>query len=303
MKLSTLLSWSSLVLALLTASSQEGWAAACCGGGFAAPALIVGDDKAQFTSSFGVTDVVVDNVDTQGLWRARDEHQKVQTLRFEAATLLTDRWQSGVAFPLIQRNYAGQNSTGVGDVATTLGYEYLPDWNYNPYRPRGLGYVQLTLPTGKSRAESENGIDSRGQGFWALGVGTLLTKSWMRWDAFLSAEAHRSFAKEFQNSNMKGTLKPGYGTTFGGGFGYNTAAWRFGGSVLWSYEDAITIEPAGWSQGSVERYASTSLSGSYIPNDDWTTSLTYVDQTIFGEPVNTSLGRGVTLQLQRRWGR
>ncbi|KYG61651.1 hypothetical protein AZI86_18305 [Bdellovibrio bacteriovorus] len=288
---------------MAVAAPSQGVAAACCGGGFAAPALIVGDDKAQFTSSFGFTDVVVDNVDTQGQWRARDEHQKVQTLRVEAATLIADRWQMGLALPIIQRTYAGESSSGVGDVATTLGYEYLPDWDYNPYRPKGLGYLQITLPTGKSRAESENGMDSRGQGFWAAGVGTLLTKSWLRWDGFVSFEAHRSFEKEFENSHMKGKLKPGYGSTFGGGWGYNTAAWRFGGSVLWSYEDAVMIEPAGYSDGSVERYATASLSASYIPNDEWTGTMTYVDQTVFGEPINTSLGRGVTLQMQRRWGR
>lgn len=298
MKLLTLLFWSSFLC-----HSPQALAAACCGGGFAAPALIAGDDSAQITSSIGYTDVAVDNVDSQGLWRAREEHQKVQTLRLEAATLIADRWQMGVAIPLIQRTYSGENSSGVGDVATTLGYEYLPDWDYNPYRPKGLGYAQITLPTGKSRAESENGLDSRGQGFWAVGVGTLLTKAWHRWDAFVSLEGHRSFAKDFKNGNMDGTLKPGYGSTFGGGTGYNTAAWRFGGSLLWSYEDAVEISPAGWSQGSVERYATATLAASYIPTDEWTGTLSYSDQTIFGEPVNTSLGRSVNLQLQRRWGR
>lgn len=278
-------------------------AAACCGGGFAAPALLIGDDRAQFSSSFSFTEVVIDNVDAQGFWRTRDEHQKVQTLRLEGARLLSDRWQLGASVPLIQRQYAGQNHAGFGDIAMNLGYEYLPDWSYNPYRPKGLGYLQITAPTGKSRAESETGLDSRGQGFWALGLGTVLTKSWGRWDAFSSVEVHRSFAKDFANSQVQGTLKPGWGSTFGGGGGYNLKKWRYGASVLWTYEDPIEMEPRGWAQSSVERYATTSLVASYLPNDDWSGSLSYTDQTLLGEPVNTSLGKGVLLQVQRRWGR
>lgn len=298
MKWSTLLLWSSALFA-----APDAFAAACCGGGFAAPALIVNDDRAQVTGSWGYTDVVVDNVDARGLWRSRDEHQKVQTLRIEAATLIADRWQTGISLPIIQRHYSGDTSSGLGDVATTLGYEYLPDWNYNPYRPKGLGFLQLTMPTGKSRAESENGLDSRGLGFWAVGVGTLLTKSWRRWDSFISLEGHKSFAKDFANSQTQGTLNPGYGTTFGGGAGYNLAKWRLGGSVLWTYEDPIEMQPAGWSAGSVERFATTSFTASYSPNDEWSGVLIFSDQTLFGEPVNTSLGKTVLLQLQRRWGR
>ncbi len=293
-----LLLWSSFIFL-----PPAAFAAACCGGGFAAPALIAGDDRAQMTSSLAYTDVVIDNVDAQGVWRTRDDHQKVQTLRLEGATILSDRWQAGLALPIIQRNYSGQIYSGLGDIAANLGYEYLPDWDYNPYRPRGLGYLQITLPTGKSRAESENGLDSRGQGFWALGVGTLLTKSWKAWDAFLSFEGHRSFEKKFANSQASGTLKPGFGTTFGGGAGYNLSVWRLGLSVLWTYEDPIEMEPASWSAGSVERYATGTLAASYMPNDDWSGTLSYADQTAFGEPVNTSLGRSVNLQVQRRWGR
>lgn len=297
--------WSLLLFSsfVFLGAAESAHAAACCGGGFAAPALLIGDDRLQLTSSYAFNEVVIDNVDSQGFWRTRDEHQKVQTLRFEGATLLSDLWQIGASVPVIQRTSAGQTNSGLGDVAVNLGYEYLPDWNYNPYRPRGLGYLQLTAPTGKSRAESENGLDSRGQGFWAVGLGTVLTKSWGRWDVFSSLEGHRSFEKKFSNSQVTGTLKPGWGTSFGGGVGYNLATWRLGSSILWTYEDPIEMEPRGWAQSSVERYATTSVVASYLPNDNWSGSLSYTDQTLFGEPVNTSLGRGVTLQVQRRWGR
>lgn len=296
--------FSFIALSLVFISKAE--AAACCGGGFAAPSIIAGDDKAQLTTSYAATEVVVDNVDTQGIWRKWDTHQQVQTMRLEGAHIFWDRYQAGFSIPVIQRSRESLSYSGLGDISTSIGYEYLPDWDYNPYRPKGIGFLQLTFPTGKSRADSEvGGLDSRGNGFWALGLGTLLTKTWAKFDAFSSIEFHRSFGKEVSNSQFRGKLEPGYGGNLGIGFGYNVKDYRFGSSITWTYEDAIrTISNSGTrNDGAIERFATCVLSASYMASDEWSGTVSYSDQTLFGSPVNTSLGKGVALQIQRRWGR
>lgn len=285
-------------------SAQKLWAAACCGGGFAAPSIIAGDDKAQLTSSFSMTEVTVDHVDAGGVWHKWDTHQRVQTIRLEGAHLLSDRWQAGFTLPLVQRSHLEQNYSGLGDIALSLGYEYLPDWNYNPLRPKGIGFIQLSLPTGKSKAESDHGgIDSRGNGFWSVGAGTLLTKALGKYDVFSSFELHNSFAKDFSNSQMSGTLKPGFGGNFSLGAGYNLESLRFGASLLWSYEDPIKIESQTPSIGTAERSGTLTLSANYLASDDWAGTLSYSDQTLIGSPVNTSLGQTLSLVIQRRWAR
>lgn len=279
-------------------------AAACCGGGFAAPSLIAGDDKAQLSTSYSYSEIVVDNVDSRGIWRTWDEHQKIQSIRLEGAHIFSDRWQMGFALPVIERSRLEQKYSGLGDLTTSLGYEYLPDWSFDLYRPKGIGYVQLTLPTGKSRAESEiGGLDSRGNGFWAVGLGTLLTKAIGRWDFFSNVEIHRSFEKSVDNSQLKGTLTPGYGGNFGLGTGFNLKDWRLGASATWSSEDPIVISGNINSDGSPERYATASASASYLASDEWSTNLSYSDQTVLGNPRNTSLGKTISLQIQRRWSR
>lgn len=293
-----------LLSSFILIAPQLSWAAACCGGGFAAPSIIAGDDKAQFTTSYSFTEVAIDNVDSRGIWRKWDEHQQVQTFRIEGAHIISDRWQAGFTLPIIQRSRMDQNYSGLGDVSASLGYEYLPDWDYNPIRPKGIGYLQLTLPTGKSRAESEvGGLDSRGNGFWALGIGTLLTKAIGRYDVFGSLEVHRSFTKSVSNSQTQGTLEPGFGGNLGLGGGYNLAFFRLGGAVTWTYEDPIDIRGNTSSNGLPERYATAVASASYLASDEWAGTLSYSDQTLFGSPVNTSLGKTVALMVQRRWGR
>lgn len=280
------------------------WAAACCGGGVAAPAIIAGDDKAQLTTSYSFTEVAIDNVDSRGIWRKWDEHQMMQTFRIEGAHLISDRWQAGFALPLVQRSRMNQNFSGLGDISTTIGYEYLPDWDYNLIRPKGIGYIQLTLPTGKSRAESEvGGLDSRGNGFWALGLGTLLTKAIGKYDLFSSLEIHHSFSKSVSNSQIQGRLVPGFGGNLGLGGGYSLQSIRIGGSLTWTYEDPIDVQGNTSSKGLPERHATALLSANYLASDEWTGTLSYSDQTLFGSPVNTSLGKSAVLMIQRRWGR
>jgi len=295
----------SLSLALLSALLPSlAQAAACCGGGFALPSLIAGDDKAQISSSYSFSELAIDNVDSRGIWRKWDQHQSVQTFKIEGAHLLSDRWQAGLSVPIIRRSLTGQNYSGLGDVAASVAFEYLPDWDYNPIRPKGIGFFQLTTPTGKSKAESEvGGLDSRGNGFWAIGLGTLLSKSIRNVDGFVSLEGHRSLRKEFSNSQMNGTLNPGFGGSLGLGGGFNTRSWRFGTSITWFYEDPVSVRGNVNFDGFLERYATGVLAASYMPSDEWSGTLSYADQTLFGSPVNTSLGRTVALQLQRRWGR
>ncbi len=280
------------------------WASPCCGGSFSLPSLVAGDEKAQLTTSI-VRNEIVSDVYPDGHWRDRGFRETMETLKIEGAHILRDRWQAGGSMPLIRRSRGEASSTGLGDAVATLGYEYLPDWDYNPWRPKGLGYLQLTLPTGKpvQQAESPYQLDSRGRGFWSLGVGTLLSKTFLEWDAYASLAIHRSLARKYSNEQGSGTLTPGWGARWGVGVGYNIADFRVGASLLWTYEDPVSVSGTQSSPGAVERLATASLSASYLIQEDWSAMLSYSDDTKFGNPVNARLGRALSFQLQRRWSR
>lgn len=282
--------------------SPRVFAAACCGGGFGLPSIITGDDRAQLTAAMSVAKVNAD-VQGNGLWRKREQDEFTRTLRIEGAHLLTDRWQAGASLPIVQRERVQRQSSGLGDASVSLGYEYLPEWDYSVWRPKGVGFLQLTAPTGKSIYESEDSIalDSRGRGFWALGAGTVLTKAYRKLDGFFSAELHRSLPKK--SAQTDGTLYPGWGGTFTAGAGYNWRDWRAGGSIAQTFEDAVDLRGGNSWQGQEQRYTTGSLAVSYLANEEWAGTLTYSDQTAFGHPVNTSLSKTVAVQLQHRWSR
>jgi hypothetical protein len=284
--------------------SVNAHAAACCGGGFAAPSLIAGDDAGQLTASYAYTQVV-DEVGSDSLWRRVHGTETNGTWKIDGAHIFADRWQAGVSLPLVQRSRAGEGSFGLGDAAATLGFEALPDWDYNPWRPKGITFLQLTAPTGRSVDESTAlyQLDSRGRGFWALGAGALFTKAYGAWDFFSELDGHRSFAKDYANSESAGRLFPGWGGNAGGGAGYNLRSVRFGGSLTYAYEDPVNVSGTANSRGAPQRFATAAATVSWLASLDWAVTTTYADQTLFGSPVNTSLGRGATLLVQRRWQR
>lgn len=291
-------------LLLFSLFPAQVWAAACCGGGIAAPALIVGDERAQVTTSYSYSRVS-DDVDDDAVWRSRDVSESIETFRIEAARTFADRFQMGGSLPVIRRLRQADSASGFGDVGLNLGYEYLPDWDYNPWRPHGLGYLTLVLPTGTSVTESEQTyqLDARGRGFWAFGAGTLLTKTWGNWDGSLRGEVHRSLAKHYANSRSSGTLHPGYGGDLGLGSGYSIKDWRLGAQVTWTYEDPVDVTGTITSRGSPQRLATLALSVGYLLPGDMSLIFSYSDQTLVGSPSNTNLARAAQIQLQRRWAR
>ncbi len=289
----------------LVLTTSKAMAAACCGGGFAAPALITGDDRAQITATYSNSRIDTD-VYSSGIWQKRSGDDLSQTYKIEAAQIYHDVFQFGFSLPLQTRERSGAlggTQTGLGDIALQSGYEFLPEWDYSFWRPKGVSFLTLTLPTGKSVYESEDalGLDSRGRGFLAIGIGAAFVKAFSKWDANSTIEVHRAFEKTVHTSQIDGKIKPGTGGSLAIGSGYNIQNLRLGASATWNYEDAIQVENS--SGASAQRFATASLLASYVFQDSWAGTLSYADQTLLGSPTNTSLSKTLSISVQKRWSR
>ncbi len=282
--------------------SAEALASACCGGNFSGPSLITGDDKALVSQSVSLAKIDTD-VEASGLWRKRDQAERMETLNLQGSHVFGERWQAGASVPVIKRARSQETSSGFGDLSANLGYEYWPDWEYHPIRPKGIGYLQLILPTGKSIQESDlaSQLDARGRGFWALGAGTVLTKNFATVDVFSQADLHKSFEKDYTSSQSSGRLKPGWGGSLGLGGGYHFSKYRFGTSLIWNYEDAVDVEGDIQSKGAPQRFVTAAVNLSWLLENEWSILIQAADQGLFGAPSNTTLSQTVMLQIQKRW--
>lgn len=287
-------------------SSLQVQAASCCGGGFAFPALILGDDKGLLSTSLSqskVTDDVLEN----SKWVRRSDNNQSQTLKLEGALLLSDSVQAGLVLPIISRQIANEQSSGLGDISTNLGYEILPELSYSKWKPKGVAFLQVTLPTSPSVYDfsTAQASDSRGRGFFTLGGGVILTKVFGAWDVNTSAEVHRSFERTFDSEAAGGkiTALPGWGHSLTVGGGWNIADVRLGTSLSTLYEDAIQTRGAQSSQGAAQKNMTWTAVASYMLGLEAAVTLSYADQTLFGAPENTTLSKTLTLSYQQRWQR
>lgn len=300
-----------LAIALLFSicfSYNKTLAAACCGGGFALPSIITNDDSTQVSTSFTQSKIDTD-VFSNGNWQKRTNNDVTQSFKFDAAHLIADRWQVGISSNIIKRSRDGSmggSEQAFGDSTVNLGYETLPDWDYNPYRPHIISFLSINIPTGKSIYESETGIGSSGRGFWALSIGSILNKSWGNWDSNAAVEIHKGFTKNIHTVDFNGDAQPGFGSSYSIGSGYNLKDFRLGTSITWTYEDAIKITSTSntaSTRAEKQRYATGSAIISYMPTNDLSLTLSFADQTLFGDPTNTTLSKTVSFLLQKKWAR
>ncbi len=279
-------------------------AASCCGGSFASPSVITGDEKATLVSEFSVSSVATE-VSSGGIWQNRTSPESLETLRLHGAHIFFDRFQIGGSLPVIRRSRAESTSSGLGDLAVNLGYEVLPEWEFNLWRPRGVSYLTLVAPTGRAIQDSTESLqlDARGRGFWSIGIGTTLTKLIGKFDLVSAVEGHKSFSKEVRSANFEAELVPGLGGSVivGGGFSFQDT--RIGTSLGFNFEDAIETRGLISASGSPTRFATVTLSLNQMLTEEWAAAATISDQTLFGSPNNTSLARSIAVSLQRRFSR
>ncbi|KHD89588.1 MAG: serine protease spb1 [Bdellovibrio sp. ArHS] len=296
-----------LLFIFIHLSGSLSFAASCCGGSFSFPALILADDKAQITSTYSYSQVS-DDVLASGKWLRRHDGNLAQTLKLEGAALVSDSFQAGFALPVMMKSADNSASSGgVGDISLYLGHETFPEKTYSRWKPKGLTFLQITLPTSPSIYDSSisTATDIRGRGFYSVGGGIALMKAWATWDMNFNGEIHYSLPRTVANETYGGEVdvQPGWGTTQTIGMGWNRGDYRIGSSLTYLHEDAIRLRGATTSDGTAQKNFTLGFSGSYMINLESAVTVSYADQSWIGAPVNSSLSKTFNISYQQRWPR
>lgn len=279
-------------------------ASSCCGGGSSVSgALISGDDKAILNFSYSTSDIKT-RVDSQGLWKKDSNDDPKTNAKLEGSHIFLDRFQAGLSMQMSgEESQSSQQQ--IGDAVLTLAYEAMPDWDYNPIRPKGIAFLNLTAPTGHSvyDKQSANTLNV-GRGFWSIGLGALFLKSYKKWDASSTLETHR-FLNRNDNSiaNQSVQIKPGQGYSVGFGLGYNLKDFRLGLGADFNYEDPIRVRGDIHDESSLKRFSNLSFSLNYLVDSFWSCKLAYADQTVLGAPLSSELAQSWSFSVQKKWSR
>lgn len=287
-------------------------AAPCCGSVASVPSLMSADDRSQISTSFSVGSISGEATD-EGKVRPRgNELDQTQRLGISGAFLVSDRFQTGFAVPVVRRvrsrGAAEASAWGLGDISGTVAYESLPEYVYSWWRPKGFLYLSVNAPTGVSEYETGEilRVDVRGRGFWSLGMGTQLSKTYGPMDLQLLGELRRSFPRTVRPVAVSEDyrLSPGWGTTLEAGIGYRPFRnLRVGVALNHNFEDSVRASGVVESVYAPHTFWTSSFSASYQFQKDMLASLAYQDQTLFGGARNVALSRVTLFTLQKNWER
>jgi hypothetical protein len=292
-------------------------AAPCCAGSTALPALITGDEAKNFNFALSYGTVVGDAFGALDgrLPEFRDDqssHEVRQNLTFNYATLISDRFQVGATVPVVRNQIhsgrMGDTQTLLGDASFTFGYEALPEWEYSEWKPRVYTFVQAVLPTGHSTQVSETplGTDVAGLGQWQAHLGAVAIKRWSDWDATVVAKLGRLFSQTFESASNGITRVGsswGLSASFGGGYSFGEI-FRVGASLEPQYQSPQEVATSGLESSTSQKLVwNSGLTATALVGADSSLVLGYVDQTLFGPAINTTLARTFSVSFQQRFER
>lgn len=281
-------------------------AAACCGGGASFPNLIVSDDRRQLGISASYAKVIGDAPSSGApTFRSPSDREWSQIYSVEGSSLISDRWQLGASVPLERRSRttltAHASQWGLGDIYGTLGWEALPEYTYSKWKPRGFLFFQITFATGKSIYNSTEpfAMDAMGKGLFTPALGAIFVKSWNVIDTALRFAISRSLNRSFESSDSSvTTVIPGVDFNSSLNMGYNPANTnlRFGLALNPTYTAKTNLAHS-------KLVWNTALEASTLVHRHWSLGLSYIDQTLIGPAINTSLERSFSIFFRHKWDR
>ncbi len=300
-----------LIVVFLNFSGSAAWAAPCCSSNAAAPSLISGDHATQFTFTTSQSSVIGDAPSSgPAVFRSSSDSEVTRTYRIDYASVISDLYQAGVSLPIVSRNVETNrktdSATHIGDIRITGTYEFLPEWSYSAWKPKGYAFLQYTLPTGRSIYESRSilAADATGEGFHTITAGALFVKTYRAWDFSAVPEIHRSLNRTFSDTAGESvSVAPGMGASLAVGAGYSPRMGnlRVGLRLQPVVNASKTVRStSGVNETGFQKTWNTSLELSYLISDEWSVNSSYTDQTLLGPARNSTLSRTFALGLQMR---
>ncbi|RLA62674.1 MAG: hypothetical protein DRQ88_08860 [Epsilonproteobacteria bacterium] len=286
---------------LLLIISFKSFGASCCGGGVIMPLLITGDYRAQFNFTAS-NSAVTYSVGEDGDFQKRDgtNQEVINTFTLRGAYQISDYLQLGLSLPLQNSNKRTLNreesSTGIGDIRLQMAYEFLPELSFSFWKPRGFIFLNQIFPTSRSTYDSIDPLrtDAHGGGFFKTSIGVGLVKIIKTMDFQAMGEVHQGIKRSFDNI----TVDPSGGHSFLLGAGFNPGNFRFGSSLLYSYEGIAEINGQINSKAQSRYFWELGFNVNYLI-DGFSIMAYYSDQSFFGKAKNTTLSKTLGIGLMK----
>lgn len=287
-------------LALLIFLPKILYASSCCGGGSSSSMIILGDNKQEW--SLGMTyrnDLgQTDKLGNPHFNNSSTVDQQI-SLNFQYQRQVNDLFQLAAKSSIIQKRMKKQGRSeknqGLGDIDLQANYEFLPEYTYSLYRPRGFIYSKLTIPNSRSLYNSRSPIfsDVRGNGLYVFSLGISLNKKIAQYLLKAGFEVQHLFGQNFPEGRLNSYHK--FIVPFGITYSLEGLPLSIGLNSTWNYQDQKKLEGHYASTSSSEYFWDLNAFINWSINRQETLGISYSDSTIIGKNINSPLFRSFSI--------
>ena len=287
-----------ILISLLT--SLNAMASSCCGGGSSSSMIITGDNQNEYSLSLSQKNDL-GTTDSQGYSTLNNQSvlDQQSAYSFQFQHLFTERLQGGIKTSFIEKQIRKQNrfenESGLGDIELQGSFEFLPEFTYSAYKPRGFVYLKGSIPNSHSLYNSNSAIfsDVRGSGLYTLSVGSFFIKHLSNWSLKAGTEAQHFFGKKFSGVNLDSYQK--YYLPLG--VAYSNQNWpvTLGVNSTFNYQTAKKLTGLVNSKSNVEYFWELGTFVNWTINREETLGLSISDSSLVGKNINSSLYRTIGL--------
>lgn len=288
---------------LFSIAGTRVYAAACCVTSSSMPALITEYARAQTALSTAYSSAIgTSSSSGSSLFFGDERDENVFKTRVSQALTVSDRWQIHASFEILRRSKRLSNqrekSWALGDTTVGASYELVPEFTYHLIRPRVFLIATAITPTGKSIADDTSllATSASGTGSWGFSGSLHALKTWTRWDLVFTAQHTRYLSQKRTIGRREVRYRPGALTVLDIGGGAHTSLFNVPTRL------GLSTGPE-WQATPLRRLVwNTEASLAVTPTQNWSTTLSYLDQTLLGPTYNSTLQRSIRLLLSKRFG-
>lgn len=294
-----------LIFILLCLPFYQVMGAACCGGGTSLPTLITGDYRGQVVLSGSNAAITHDSNVSGKVNKRNGANQKIiEILTLSTSYLITPYWQVGLTLPYKFNTHKtrsfDESSRGASDIKAQLAYEFLPEYSFSLWRPKGYVFFEQTFPNSRSTYNADMPLrsDSLGNGLYTTALGMSFVKTIYSFDILFMSEIHKGLKRKFEQNSESFSVNPELGGSALLGIGYSpySGSFRIGSTLLYSQEGSREIVGNTTTVSRSSYFWEIGVNLSYLFNDI-SFSIAYKDQSFLGEASNTTLSKSLGVSI------
>ncbi len=281
-------------------SSQVLHASSCCGGGSSSSLIITGDNIEEWNLGMSYRNDLgqTDNLGWASFHNdGITDHQSA--LNFQYQRQIIEQFQLAAKSSLIQKTIEKQNrkevKNGLGDLELQASFEFLPEFTYSAYKPRGFVYSKLSIPNSRSLYDSKSAIysDVRGSGLYSISIGSFFLKRFASTTLKAGLEAQHLFGRSFDQSHLNDYNK--IILPLGITYSFDPMPISLGFNSTWNYQTKKQLTGEINTTSSKEYFWELGTFINWTVNREETWGITYSDSTLVGKNINSPLYRSFSL--------